>query len=85
MTLTFSFPRGWSSGVPIQETFSGRTYLYIQQNLNCWNTNGSLTVVNLKSRVSIAQDIYMSRDMRFPTMWYVRPAKPQISLRIRAI
>ena len=24
----------------------------------------------------------MSRDMRFPTMWYVRPAKPQISLRI---
>ena len=22
--------------------------------------------------------------MRFPTMWYVRPAKPQISLRIRA-
>ena len=26
----------------------------------------------------------MSRSMRFPTMWYVRPAKPQISLRIRA-
>ena len=25
----------------------------------------------------------MSCDMRFPTMWYVRPAKPQISLRIR--
>ena len=23
----------------------------------------------------------MSRNMRFPTMWYVRPAKPQISLR----
>ena len=23
--------------------------------------------------------------MRFPTMWYVRPAKPQISLRIRAV
>ena len=29
--------------------------------------------------------IIMSRDMRFPTMWYVRPAKPQISLRIRAV
>ena len=28
---------------------------------------------------------HMSRDMRFPTMWYVRPAKPQISLRIRAV
>ena len=24
----------------------------------------------------------LSRDMRFPTMWYVRPAKPQISLLI---
>ena len=23
--------------------------------------------------------------MRFPTMWYMRPAKPQISLRIRAV
>ena len=27
----------------------------------------------------------MSRDMRFPTMWYVRPAKPQISLLICTI
>ena len=27
----------------------------------------------------------MSREMRFPTMWYVRPAKPQISLCIRAV
>ena len=26
----------------------------------------------------------MSRDMRFPTMWHVRPAKAQISLRICA-
>ena len=28
--------------------------------------------------------LYLSRDMRFPTMWYMRPAKPQISLRMRA-
>ena len=28
---------------------------------------------------------YMSQCMRFPTMWYVRPAKPQISLPIRAV
>ena len=28
---------------------------------------------------------HMSQCMRFPTMWYVRPAKPQISLRIRAV
>ena len=27
----------------------------------------------------------MSRDMRFPTMWYVRPAKAQTSLRICAV
>ena len=29
--------------------------------------------------------LYVSRDMGFPTMLYVRPAKPQISLRIRAV
>ena len=28
---------------------------------------------------------YMSLDMRFLTMWYVLPATPQISLRIRAV
>ena len=28
--------------------------------------------------------VYMSRDMRLATMWYVRPAKAQTSLRIRA-
>ena len=27
----------------------------------------------------------LSQCIRFPTMWYVRPAKPQISLRIRAV
>ena len=27
----------------------------------------------------------LSQCMRFPTMWYVRPAKPQTSLRIRAV
>ena len=29
--------------------------------------------------------LHMSPGMRFPTMWYVRPAKPQISMRIRAV
>ena len=28
---------------------------------------------------------HLSRNMRFPTMWYVRPAKAQTSLRIRAV
>ena len=27
----------------------------------------------------------LSRDMKFPTMWYLRPAKSQISLRKRAV
>ena len=27
----------------------------------------------------------MSHDMKFPTMWYVRPEKAQTSLRIRAV
>ena len=28
---------------------------------------------------------YMCQCMQFPTKWYVRPAKPKISLRIRAV
>ena len=28
--------------------------------------------------------LYLSHNMRFPTMWFVRPAKAQTSLRIRA-
>ena len=29
--------------------------------------------------------VYVSHDMRFPTMWYARPAKAQTSLRICAV
>ena len=29
--------------------------------------------------------LYEPECMRFSTMWYVQPAKPQISLRIRAV
>ena len=32
-----------------------------------------------------SRQLQISRDMRFPTMWYVRPAKAQISLRIWAV
>ena len=28
---------------------------------------------------------HMTQCKRFPSMWYVRPAKPQISLRIHAV
>ena len=37
------------------------------------------------SYIWIVFTLKMSRDMKFPTMWYVRPGKPQISLRIRAV
>ena len=29
--------------------------------------------------------LHLRRDMRFLTMWNVQPAKPQTSLRIRAV
>ena len=35
--------------------------------------------------IFFVQNCYISRDMGIPTMWYVRPAKPQTSLRIRAV
>ena len=41
-----------------------------------WSTNNLLMVGN--------NCMHMGREMRFPTMWYVRPAKAQTSLRIRA-
>ena len=36
---------------------------------------------------SISKKTYehLSRGMKFPTMWYVRPPRPQISLRIHAV
>ena len=39
----------------------------------------------LKEKCYSEKKYNMSQCMRFPTMWYVRPAKPQISLRIRAV
>ena len=42
-------------------------------------------LVNNDSHHKIFTFVHMSRDMRFSTMWYVRPAKHQISLRIRAV
>ena len=43
------------------------------------------SVVQSNKTVSMITRIIMSRDMRFPTMWYVRPANSQISLCIRAV
>ena len=54
---------------------------------------GELTVaVDLGRKATKKKKIYvksliehMSRDVRFPTMWYKRPAKPHISLHIRTV
>ena len=43
------------------------------------------TKLGCESLAYLAKNTLMSRDMRFPTMWYVRPAKAQISLRIRSL
>ena len=45
----------------------------------------SLACADKLPRKRLTVQFYLSRDMRFPTMWYVRPAKPQISLRICAV
>ena len=56
-----------------------------------YSTNRSIIRLDLhcslRQHRSLEKEIqyYLSRDMRFPTMWYVRPANPQISLRIRAV
>ena len=46
-------------------------------------------IQHLLSSISVyskySKKINMSLDMRFTTMWYVQPAKPQISLRICAV
>ena len=41
--------------------------------------------VRVKKYSVILFNYYLSQCMRFPTIWYVRPAKPQTSLRIRAV
>ena len=44
----------------------------------------SVVKIDVIERKKCDLKTYMSHDMRFPTMWYVQPAKPQASLRIRA-
>ena len=40
---------------------------------NCWKSHVAAHIIYM---------LIMSRDIRFPTMRYVRPAKSQISMRI---
>ena len=66
-------------------------FVHMMYSVQCTNRSAALrmcfcndvqyfnTLYTLKSF-----NIKMSRNMRFPTMWYVRPAKAQTGLRIRA-
>ena len=47
--------------------------------------NSTAVVFNYLQPLHCVLHIIMIQCMRFPTMWYVQPAKPQISLRIRAV
>ena len=42
------------------------------------NLNEEMT----REKLEMEKVYYMSHGVRFPTVWYVRPAKPQISLHI---
>ena len=44
---------------------------------------GGFCAYDIRNKTTCA-GLHMSRDMGFPTMWYLRPAKAQTSLRIRA-
>ena len=45
----------------------------------------SLKVVGFFVKAFAFPNEYLNCDLRFPTMWYVRPAKAQTILRIRAV
>ena len=48
---------------------------------SCGNVN--IEEIRAYAELALLSYPYLSRGMRFPTMWYVRPAKSQTSLRIR--
>ena len=54
------------------------TFTYIKQ-------HNQFSVSMTLNCFQVSRNYYLSQCMRFPTIWYVRPAKPQISLRIRAV
>ena len=47
------------------------------------NHNEALDMGDWERVMAVNQ--HLRHDMRFPTMWYVRPAKAQNSLRISAV
>ena len=86
------FARLWSRGhvssAYIDDScLQGSSYHLCQQNIEetvqLMDTLG-MTVQQHKSVFEPIQQ-NLSHGLGFPTMWYVRPAKPQIRLRIRAV
>ena len=64
-------------------------YILVYDSRRVVKTTYRLSSVELEVTVLITISIcgwfVFSRDMRFPKIWYVRPAKAQTSLRIRAV
>ena len=58
----------------------GSTVPNLHQSIKCLISEKPLTMVQIPTPKP-----YLSHDMRFPTMWYVEPAKAQTSLRICAV
>ena len=72
-------PNGWGLWVRIPNP--RKSQVAICRNTGTgWSAHG----VVFYSRTLFHGKYYMSRDMRFSTMWNGRPAKAQTSLRIRA-
>ena len=70
--------------------FAKELELYQNDNYVGSNENVLVYIMNAAHKpIEISEETrrssYMSHCMRFPTMWCVRPAKPQISLRIRTV
>ena len=57
--------------------------------LHFWRNSGSghahIDYIKKRDYSTSAFIVHLSRDMRFPTMWYMRLAKAQTSLRIRTV
>ena len=82
----------WVHFTVLETQYISNTRLYMYGinllNVSCWTCNKLFLKLNPDQKASSSTLIenaclQMSRDTRFPTMWYVRPAKAQNSLRIR--
>ena len=67
-----------------------RFYEFFDKSDESWEeleTRVRITSMNILKLMKLPSKLkeHMSQCMRFPTMWNVRPAKPQISLHIRAV